>query len=140
MLVTRVLRPDRVTTALDNFIVRTLPNGKGFVECDNSLSADQVLASSYADSTPQTPIFFILSPGANPISNVQKLAKALGFDPSKQLHQVALGQGQDIIAMQLLEMGHKEGQWIMLQNVHLMPKFLNEVTKKLDAFSIEGSH
>jgi len=42
--------------------------------------------------------------------------------------------------MQLLEMGHKEGQWIMLQNVHLMPKFLYEVTKKLDAFAVEGSH
>jgi dynein heavy chain len=140
MLVTRVLRPDRVTTALDNFIKRTLPNGKAFVECDNSSSADQVLSSSYSDSTPSTPIFFILSPGANPIKNVQNLAKQLGFDPIKQLFQVALGQGQDIIAMNLLEMGHKEGQWIMLQNVHLMPKFLYEVTKKLDAFAVEGSH
>ena len=70
MLVVRVLRPDRVTTALDNFIARTLPNGKDFVECDNASSADQVLSSSYADSTPATPIFFILSPGANPIKNV----------------------------------------------------------------------
>jgi len=140
MLVTRVLRPDRVTTALDNFIKRTLPNGKGFVECDNSLSAEQILASSYADSSSMTPLFFILSPGANPIKNVQSLAKNLGFDPAKQLHQVALGQGQDVIAMNLLEMGHKEGQWIMLQNVHLMPTFLYEVLKKLDAFAVEGSH
>jgi dynein heavy chain len=140
MLVVRVLRPDRVTTALDNFITRTLPNGKAFVECDNSSSADQVLASSYADSTPMTPIFFILSPGANPIKNVQTLARSMGYDPAKQLHQVALGQGQDIIAMNLLEMGHKEGQWIMLQNVHLMPRFLYDVTKKLDAFAVEGSH
>ena len=93
MLVTRCLRPDRLTIALDNFIQRTLPNGTAFTECDNTSSADDILSSSYADSTPQTPIFFILSPGANPIKNVQNLARNLGFDPAKQLHQVALGQG-----------------------------------------------
>jgi len=72
--------------ALDNFIKRTLPNGAAFVECDNTSSADQILSSAYSDSTPMTPIFFILSPGANPIKNVQNLAKSLGFDPTKQLH------------------------------------------------------
>jgi len=86
MLVTRCLRPDRLTIALDNFIKRTLPNGTAFVECDNTSSADEILTSSYADSTPQTPMFFILSPGANPIKNVQNLARSLGFDPAKHLH------------------------------------------------------
>jgi dynein heavy chain len=28
----------------------------------------------------------------------------------------------------------------MLQNVHLMPSFLKELEKKLDAFAIEGSN
>jgi len=87
-----------------------------------------------------TPIFFILSPGANPIKNVQNLARSLGYDPTKQLHQVALGQGQDVVANQLLDIGHKEGQWIMLQNVHLMPRFLFEMTKRMDGFAVEGSH
>lgn len=98
MLVVRCLRPDRLTIALDNFIKKTLPNGTAFVECDNTSSADEILTSSYVDSTPQTPIFFILSPGANPIQNVQNLARSLGFDPAKHLHQVALGQGQDVVA------------------------------------------
>jgi len=140
LLVTRCLRPDRITSALDNFIKKVLPNGTAFVECDQTNSDEQVLTSSYADSTPSTPIFFILSPGANPIKNVQTLAKQLGFDPAKQLFQVALGQGQDIIAHQLLDMAHKEGQWVMLQNVHLMPAFLYELLKKLDLFGQEGSH
>jgi len=52
MLVVRCLRPDRLTIALDNFIKRTLPNGAAFVECDNTSSADEILTSSYADSTP----------------------------------------------------------------------------------------
>jgi dynein heavy chain len=114
MLVTRCLRPDRVTVALSHFITKTLPHGKKFVECDATSSAEEVLFSSYADSTPATPIYFILSPGANPIKNVQALAIHHGFDPAKQLAQVALGQGQDVVANQLLDMGHKEGQWIML--------------------------
>lgn len=140
MLVTRCLRPDRVTVALSQFIARTLPNGKGFVECDGTLSSDEVLASSYQESTPQIPIYFILSPGANPIKNVKNLMEALGKDPAKSLHQVSLGQGQDVVANNLLDMGHKDGHWIMLQNVHLMPDYLYQVTKKMDAFAAEGSH
>lgn len=56
------------------------------------------------------------------------------------LHQVALGQGQDVIAMAKLDIGHKDGHWVMLQNVHLMPTFLYDLEKKLDAFAIEGSN
>lgn len=135
MLVTRCLRPDRVTVALSQFIAATLPNGKGFVECDSTASADELLASSYAESTSQIPIYFILSPGANPIRNVQNLLVSLGKDPAKCLHQVSLGQGQDVVANNLLDMGHKDGQWIMLQNVHLMPDFLYDVTKRMDLFA-----
>jgi len=83
-----------------------------------------VLTQSYADSTPTTPIFFILSPGANPVKDVENLARKNGIDPNKYLHQVALGQGQDIVALNKLEIGHKEGHWVMLQNIHLMPSFL----------------
>lgn len=95
---------------------------------------------SYADSTTTTPIYFILSPGSNPVRDVETLALKLGFDPKKMLHQVALGQGQDVIANQKLDIGHKEGHWVMLQNVHLMPAFLIDLEKKLDAFAIEGSN
>jgi dynein heavy chain len=55
-----------------------------------------------------------LSPGANPVKDVEMLAKKYGIDPIKQLHTVALGQGQDVVAMTKLEIGHKEGHWVML--------------------------
>jgi dynein heavy chain len=42
--------------------------------------------------------------------------------------------------MNKLEIGHKEGHWVMLQNIHLMPRFLIELEKKLDMYSVEGSH
>jgi dynein heavy chain len=140
LLVIRVLRPDRITTALDNFVRRTLPNGDDYVDCDSTSSFFQVLTSSYLDSTPTTPIYFILSPGANPVKDVEDLARKQGIDPAKMLHTIALGQGQDVVAMNKLDIGHKEGHWVMLQNIHLMPTFLLELEKKLDAFAAEGSN
>jgi len=75
LLVIRVLRPDRITTALDNFVRHNLPIGGEFVDCDSTSSFQQVLLSSYQDSTTTTPIYFILSPGANPVAAVETLAR-----------------------------------------------------------------
>jgi dynein heavy chain len=49
------------------------------------------LHSAYLDSTPATPIYFILSPGANPVKEVENLARKNGMDPNKMLHSIALG-------------------------------------------------
>lgn len=140
LLVIRVLRPDRQTIALDNFCRRTLPHGDDFVDCDSTSSFFQILTAAYNDSTPATPIYFILSPGANPVLDVQNLARQCGMDPAKTLHSLALGQGVEPIAHAKLEIGHKEGHWVMLQNIHLMPAFLIDLEKKLDQFAIEVSN
>ena len=109
------------------------------MDCDSTSSSLQVLQSAYSDSTNTTPIFFILSPGANPVKDVESLARKNSIDPMKALHQVALGQGQDTVANAKLDIAHKEGHWVMLQNVHLMPNYLRELEKKLALFAIEGS-
>lgn len=140
MLVVRVLRPDRLTTSLDKFVRKTLPRGDDYVDCDSTSSFGQVLLSSYLESTPTTPIYFILSPGADPVKDVEVLARSQGVDPSKMLHTIALGQGQDVVALAKLEIGHKEGHWVMLQNIHLMPAFLVELEKRLDIYAAEVSN
>jgi dynein heavy chain len=114
MLVVRVIRPDRMTTCIDNFVCRTLPNGENYVFCDSTSSFDDIVLSSYTDSTTTTPIYFILSPGSNPVLAVETLARKQGIDPMKMLHTIALGQGQDVIAMNKLDIGHKDGHWVML--------------------------
>jgi len=91
MLVVRVLRPDRMTTSIDNFVCRTLPTGENYVYCDSTSSFDDILLSSYMDSTTTTPIFFILSPGSNPVRSVEALAKKQGINPMTMLHTIALG-------------------------------------------------
>jgi dynein heavy chain len=98
-----------------------------------------VLEQAYSDSSPTIPIFFILSPGANPVLAVQTLCIGEKHDPLKHIQSIALGQGQDVVANNKLDTAHKEGTWVMLQNVHLMPRYLNEMEKKLADFAAEGS-
>ena len=77
------------------------------------------------------PIYFVLSPGANPVKDVEQMAKMNGFDINKMLHPIALGQGQDVIANAKLDLAHKEGHWVMIQNAHLMPSYLHELEENL---------
>ena len=65
------------------------------------------MSASFEDSTNITPIFFILSPGADVVADVDKLAKEKGFVLGDTYHQVSLGQGQDVVAMRYLDAGHR---------------------------------
>ena len=51
-----------------------------------------------------------------------------------------MGQGQDVIAMSYLETVNTNGHWVILNNVHLMPKWLAELEKKVDKYAAEESH
>jgi len=141
LLVIRCLRPDRMSTAMAKWIRQSLPSGKEYIDCDASLSFYKVLQSAYEDSTSNTPFFFILSPGADPVKEVEALGKVMiHLQANVNYHNVAMGQGQDEIAMQKLELGSKEGHWVMLQNIHLMPSWCAVLEKRLDAFAVENSN
>lgn len=140
MLVVRCLRPDRMMSALTNFIRSTLPGGDSYIECDSTLNSLEILDSCLADSTPRTPIYFILSPGANVVADLDVKAAENGLQKGVSYHNVSMGQGQDVIAMSCLETAHRNGHWVILNNVHLMPKWLVELEKKLDEYAAEGSH
>ena len=60
---------------------------------------------SLADSTPQTPIYFILSPGADVVADLDKIAAEQDppFVNGENYFNVSMGQGQDVIAMSYLE-------------------------------------
>jgi dynein heavy chain len=140
LLVIRSLRPDRMNGALAEWIRQTLPDGKEYMDCDGALSFQSILQTTFEDSTNTTPIFFILSSGADPVKEVEAMGKKLVATFSTCYHNVAMGQGQDVVAMAKLDIGHREGHWVMLQNIHLMPKWCTELEKKLDVFAIENSH
>jgi len=138
LLVIRCLRPDRMTVALSNFIRTVLPNGDAYMDMDSKNTFTDVLEKAIEDSDPNTPIFFILSPGSDPVKEVEKICKKQKIEPGKGFFSMALGQGMDEIAKRRIEEGNKEGHWVMLENIHLMPTWLLELEKILDAYQAEA--
>nr|P39057.1 RecName: Full=Dynein beta chain, ciliary [Heliocidaris crassispina]BAA00827.1 dynein beta-heavy chain [Heliocidaris crassispina] len=129
----RALRADRMSYAVRNFIEEKL--GSKYVE-----GRQVEFAKSYEETDPATPVFFILSPGVDPLKDVEALGKKLGFTfDNNNFHNVSLGQGQEIVAEQCMDLAAKEGHWVILQNIHLVAKWLSTLEKKLEQYSI-GSH
>ena len=127
LVVIRCLRPDRLTVAVNNFIRATLPSGGQYTDADGEFNSYQVLEQAFLDSDPTIPIYFILSPGANVVADVDKLAVKMGQVAGSTYHNISLGQGQDVVAQEKLENGHRQGHWVILNNVHLMPRWLKKV-------------
>ncbi|ETE67846.1 Dynein heavy chain 9, axonemal, partial [Ophiophagus hannah] len=102
----RALRPDRMTYAVRDFVEEKL--GSKYV-AGRSLD----FATSYEESGPATPMFFILSPGVDPLKDVEKHGKKLGYTfNNRNFHNVSLGQGQEIVAEQALDLAAAEGHWV----------------------------
>ncbi|CAM9397628.1 unnamed protein product, partial [Discosporangium mesarthrocarpum] len=140
LLVTRCLRPDRMTQAIGNFVRNTVPEGPTFVDMDVKLNSFQVLVEAFKDAGPETPIYFVLSPGANITADVDKLADKFHMERGTTYHDISLGQGQDVVAMERLDIGSAQGHWVVLNNLHLMPRWLPELDKRLDHYKEVGSN
>lgn len=83
-------------------------------------------SKSFEETSPTTPIFFILSPGVNPLKDVEALGKIMGFTADNgNFHNVSLGQGQEVVAEQAMDISLKEGHWVVLQVLtdHLVVNF-----------------
>uniref|UniRef100_A0A672VBH7 Dynein axonemal heavy chain 17 n=1 Tax=Strigops habroptila TaxID=2489341 RepID=A0A672VBH7_STRHB len=133
LCIMRAIRPDRMTYAVRDFVEEKL--GSKYV-VGRSLD----FATTFEESGPATPMFFILSPGVDPLKDVEKQGKKLGYTfNNRNFHNVSLGQGQEVVAEQALDLAAKEGHWVILQNIHLVAKCLSSLEKKLEQHS-EGSH
>ncbi|XP_078081541.1 dynein axonemal heavy chain 9 [Mustelus asterias] len=129
----RALRPDRMTYAVRDFVEEKL--GSKYI-VGRSLD----FSTSFGESGPAIPMFFILSPGVDPLKDVERQGKKLGFTfDNRNFHNVSLGQGQEVVAEQALDLAAKEGHWVILQNIHLVAKWLSNLEKKMEQHS-DGSH
>ena len=72
--------------AVQQYIIKNM--GQQFVEPPTF-----DLPGSYADSSPITPLIFVLSPGSDPMMALLKFAETMGI-PKKNVKPVSLGQGQ----------------------------------------------
>ncbi|XP_009575995.1 PREDICTED: dynein heavy chain 9, axonemal-like, partial [Fulmarus glacialis] len=110
LCIMRAIRPDRMTYAVRDFVEEKL--GSKYV-VGRSLD----FATTFEESGPATPMFFILSPGVDPLKDVEKQGKKLGYTfNNKNFHNVSLGQGQEVVAEQALDLAAKEGHWVILQD------------------------
>nr|XP_056713421.1 dynein axonemal heavy chain 11 [Euleptes europaea] len=129
LIILRALRPDRMTYSLRDFVEEKL--GPKYV-AGNRID----LAKSYEESSPATAVFFILSPGVDPLKDLETVGKKLGFTiDSGKFHNISLGQGQEIVAEEALKKAAKYGHWVILQNIHLVVKWLGTLEKLLEQYS-----
>jgi dynein heavy chain len=120
----RCFRADRVMNSVKSYVIEAMENDY-FVQ-PPILNYERI----FRQSTALSPVVFILSPGADPQSNLQALAQQQGFFPQK-FKSLALGQGQNKPAERLLEMGCHRGHWVVLSNCHLLARWLKTLEKLL---------
>ncbi|KAG8306674.1 Dynein heavy chain 10, axonemal [Homalodisca vitripennis] len=124
LMLMRCFRVDRVYQAVTNYISNTM--GEFFIT-PPFISLDSI----FDQSSPTTPVVFILSPGSDPTSDLMKLADRQGAGGT-QFKYLSLGQGQEKTALGLLETAISRGHWLMYQNCHLLIAFLRDLEKELE--------
>ncbi|BBN11637.1 hypothetical protein Mp_5g13570 [Marchantia polymorpha subsp. ruderalis] len=96
------------------------------------------LATCFKDGTPNSPLIFVLSPGADPMADLLKLAEDHRF--TKKFEKVSLGQGQGPKAEKLLAQGMERGMWVCLQNCHLSQSWMPALDRIVDNIDPEKVH
>jgi dynein heavy chain len=93
LLIIRALRPDRMMLAMREWVKAEI--GAKYVD---AIPFD--LEVSFEDASPATPVFFLLSPGVDPVVAVEKLGKTRDppmCEADGSFVSVSLGQGQEPI-------------------------------------------
>lgn len=131
LCVLRCLRPDVVVPGVQEFIRSQM--GTRFIE-----PPQFDMLSCFNDSRSTTPLIFVLTPGADPMSELVKLAEEKGF--SKKLQAISLGQGQGPIAERAVQDASDKGYWVCLQNCHLSTSWMPTLERICEEFSKDTCH
>lgn len=133
LCILRTLRPDRMIYAASCFVSETM--GEQYIGVKTITFVD-----SFGESCASTPLFFILSPGVDPLQDVEKLGKSMCISADYgNFHNISLGQGQERLAETAIELGIEHGHWVVLQNIHLVAKWLPHLEKIIEE-SLENAH
>ncbi|KAG7377648.1 hypothetical protein PHYPSEUDO_011184 [Phytophthora pseudosyringae] len=131
IIVLRCLRPDKVIPAVMSFVAAEM--GQRFIE-----PQPFDLKAGFDDSNCSTPLIFVLTPGADPMSELLKLAAELGFN--KKFVAISLGQGQGPLAENAIAEAIDNGTWVCLQNCHLSVSWLPTLEKICEEITPDRVH
>jgi len=129
--VLRCIRPDKVIPVTQQFVAESV--GEAFI----SPPAFN-LQGCFDDSSMVSPLIFVLSPGADPMTELNKLADKMGY--GKRLNGVSLGQGQGPRAEAFVSEAIDKGTWVCLQNCHLAESWMPTLERICEEITPERTH
>lgn len=116
LLLLRTMRPDRVTSALSNFVTEKM--GEKYIE-----QSPFNIFEAFEESSKSVPMFFVLFPGVDPTPDVEKVAAKYQITSvNRRFINISMGQGQEEPAKRAVFECAKRGYWVMLQNVIINTK------------------
>jgi len=128
LLVVKCFRPEKIIDVVGEFIAGEM--GREYIE-----QPPLDLHTVFPDTNNATPIVFVLSTGADPMSTIVRFATEKSY--LDRMHAISLGQGQGPIAAALIEKSSKKGDWVVLQNCHLAKSWMPKLEKIVEGFPIE---
>ncbi|XP_022110107.1 dynein heavy chain 1, axonemal-like isoform X1 [Acanthaster planci] len=131
ILVLKCIRADKVTNAMQDFVATHL--GQRFIEPQ---TAD--LAVAFKESSPTSPLVFVLSQGTDPAADLYKFAEEMRF--SKKLSSISLGQGQGPRAEAMMRSAMDRGKWVFFQNCHLSPSWMPSLERLIENIDPDKVH
>jgi dynein heavy chain len=125
LLLVKAFREEKVIYKIIKFVEASM--GRKFIEVPPI-----VMEEVYVDTNCKSPIIFILSQGADPMSMIVRLSESMGF--TEKLEILSLGKGQGERAKKLIEACCKTGKWVVLQNCHLAKSWMPDLESLVENF------
>lgn len=131
ILLLKCIRADKVSNAMQDYVAKNL--GQSFIEPQTS-----DLSNVYKDSSPNTPLIFVLSQGTDPAADLYRFAEEMKF--SKKINAISLGQGQGPRAEAMMHAAQERGKWVFFQNCHLAPSWMPCLERLIELIEPEKVH
>lgn len=128
LLLIRSFREDRTVLAAQEFIKESI--GEKYID---PLPVN--LEEAWSESSNIIPLVCLLSPGSDPTSLIEGLAKK----KKKEVPHISMGQGQERAAAERISDGFANGNWVLLQNCHLGLRFVQGLEDQIKEAHEQGA-
>ena len=120
LILVKILHPDKIVIQIMQMIKNILGNIQNY-------SLKMKISQSYAESNHLTPLLFILPTCITPLALISTYAKTKGY--LSKFISLSMSKGQEEKAEFLIQKAQKEGNWIFLQNCHLVTHWITYLEK-----------